>query len=45
MLQDKLFKFQKAIADGFFEQLKIEFGNLNKYLDDSDEAINNFGNN
>jgi hypothetical protein len=43
MLQDKLFKFQKAIADGFFEQLKIEFGNLNKYLDDSDEAINNFG--
>jgi hypothetical protein len=44
MLQDKLFKFQKAIADGFFEQLKIEFGNLNKYLDDSDEAINNFGN-
>jgi hypothetical protein len=26
MLQDKLFKFQKAIADGFFQQLKIEFG-------------------
>ena len=44
MLQDKLFKFQKAIADGFFQQLKIEFGNLNNFLDESDEAINKFGN-
>jgi hypothetical protein len=43
MLGDKLFNFKKAISDGFFEQLKIEFGNLNKYLDDSDEAINKFG--
>ena len=43
MLQDKLFKFQKAIADGFFEQLKIEFNNLNRSLDESDAVINKFG--
>ena len=43
MLQDKLFKFQKAISDGFFEQLKIEFNALNNTLEESDESITKFG--
>jgi hypothetical protein len=43
MLQDKLFKFQKAISDGFFEQLKVEFNGLNNTLEQSDESITKFG--
>jgi hypothetical protein len=43
MLQDKLFKFQKAISDGFFEQLKVEFNALNNTLEESDESITKFG--
>ena len=43
MLQDKLFKFQKAISDGFFEQLKVEFNGLNNTLEESDESITKFG--
>jgi len=42
MLQDKLFKVQKAIADGFFNQLKIEFGNLNQLLEDNEVQIEQF---
>ena len=42
MLQDKLFKVQKAIADGFFNQLKIEFGNLNELLEDNEVQIEQF---
>ena len=42
MLQDKLFKVQKAIADGFFNQLKIEFGNLNELLEDNEVKIDQF---
>ena len=42
MLQDKLFKVQKAIADGFFSQLKIEFGNLNELLENNEVKIDQF---
>lgn len=42
MLQDKLFKVQKAISDGFFSQLKIEFNALNGLLEDNEVQIDQF---
>ena len=39
MLQDKLFKFQKTIADGFFGQLKKSFGDLDKFFADNEKNI------
>lgn len=42
MLQDKLFKVQKAISDGFFEELKIQFGDLNDVLNENEETIEEF---
>jgi len=42
MLQDKLFKVQKAISDGFFEELKTQFGDLNEVLNSNEEAIEEF---
>tara|TARA_R100001440_G_scaffold1301_1_gene4305 strand:+ start:417 stop:2540 length:2124 start_codon:yes stop_codon:yes gene_type:complete len=39
MLQDKFFKFQTNVADGFFEQLKSEFGDLNKFLEENEKQI------
>jgi hypothetical protein len=43
MLQDKLFKFQTAIASGFFEELKNQFNKLNNVLEDSQSQIDKFG--
>ena len=43
MLNDKLFQFQKAIADEFFAELKLAFGDLNNTLDNSTEEIQKFG--
>jgi hypothetical protein len=43
MLQDKLFKFQTAISSGFFEELKREFNNLNKFLETNEDYIDKWG--
>jgi hypothetical protein len=43
MLSDKLFQFQKAIADEFFAELKLAFGDLNNTLENSQDAIQKFG--
>jgi hypothetical protein len=39
MLGDKYFKFQKDVAIGFFDELKKEFGDLNKFLEDNELQI------
>ena len=39
MIQDKYFNFQKAVAEEFFEELKGEFGDLNKFLEDNEKQI------
>jgi len=43
MLSDKLFQFQKAIADEFFAELKLAFGDLNANLEQNSEKIQKFG--
>ena len=42
MLGDKYFKFQKEVADNFFDEFKKEFGDLNKFLEDNELAIESF---
>ncbi len=39
MIGDKYFKFQKDVAAGFFDELKGEFGDLNKFLEENEEQI------
>jgi len=39
MLGDKFFNFQKDVAEGFFDELKGEFGDLNKFLEDNEDKI------
>ena len=39
MLQDKLFNFQKLVAEQFIGTLTVELGDLNKFLEDNDETI------
>jgi hypothetical protein len=39
MIGDKYFKFQKDVAAGFFDELKGEFGDLNKFLEDNEQQI------
>jgi len=39
MLGDKFFNFQKDVAEGFFDELKDEFGDLNKFLEANEENI------
>ena len=43
MLQDKLFFFNKAIADGFFESFKGRLNNLNNQLATNMDGIKQFG--
>jgi hypothetical protein len=43
MLEDKLFQFRKAVADEFMVELKAQFGDLNKALEDSQDEIVRFG--
>jgi len=43
MLGDKFFKFQKAVSAGFFDELKTEFGSLDKFLEDNAEQIEAIG--
>jgi len=39
MIRDSFFKFQTAVAKGFFTELKKEFGDLDKFLKDNEESI------
>ena len=39
MIGDKFFNFQKDVAEGFFEELKGEFGDLNKFLEANEQQI------
>ena len=39
MIGDKYFNFQKTVAEGFFDELKGEFGDLNKFLEDNEKQI------
>lgn len=39
MIGDKYFNFQKDVATGFFDELKSEFGDLNKFLEANEEQI------
>ena len=39
MLGDKLFNFQKVVAEGFLVGLKKEFGELDKFFQDNQEQI------
>jgi phage tail tape-measure protein len=41
MLGDKFFNFQKDVAEGFFEELKGEFGDLNTFLEQNEDQIKN----
>jgi hypothetical protein len=44
MIGDKYFKFQKDVAAGFFDELKKEFGDLNKFLEDNEQQIKDIAN-
>jgi len=44
MLGDKFFNFQKDVADGFFEELKKEFGDLNLFLEKNEQEIEDIAN-
>jgi|TARA_R100000479_G_scaffold85717_1_gene41797 hypothetical protein len=39
MIGDKYFNFQKDVAAGFFDELKGEFGDLNKFLEANEQQI------
>ena len=39
MIGDKFFNFQKDVAEGFFEELKGEFGDLNEFLEANEQQI------
>ena len=39
MIGDKFFNFQKDVAEGFFEELKGEFGDLNEFLQANEQQI------
>jgi len=39
MLQDSYFNFQKTVAEGFFTELKKEFGDLQKFIKENEDQI------
>ncbi len=43
MINDKFFAFQLAINQSFFAELKLQFGDLNKFLEKNEEGIAEFG--
>ena len=43
MINDKFFNFQLAINRSFFEELKNQFGDLNKFLEANEAEIEAFG--
>ena len=42
MLGDKLFNFQKQVAEEFFDELKLQLGDLDKFFADNTEVIEEF---
>jgi len=42
MLGDKFFKFQTTVNESFFEALKSELGDLNKFFDENQSGIDDF---
>ena len=42
MMEDKLFKVKDAIAKGFFQELKLQLGDLNEFFDQNADAIEDF---
>ena len=42
MLEDKLFKVKDALAKGFFQELKLQLGDLNKFFEENADAIEDF---
>tara|TARA_R100000773_G_scaffold44669_1_gene47218 strand:+ start:3617 stop:5473 length:1857 start_codon:yes stop_codon:yes gene_type:complete len=43
MIKDKFMQFQIAVSESFFEELKMQFGDLNAFLDDNQERIKEIG--
>mgnify|MGYP003146199962 CR=1 FL=1 len=43
MIKDKFMQFQIAVSESFFAELKKQFGDLNKFLDDNSEKIKEIG--
>lgn len=43
MIQDAFGRFQKAVASGFFDELKTQFGDLQTFLQQNEKQINEFG--
>jgi hypothetical protein len=39
MIGDKYFNFQKDVAEGFFDEIKKEFGDLNVFLEKNEDQI------
>jgi len=44
MIGDKYFNFQKDVAEGFFDELKKEFGDLNEFLEENEQQIKDIAN-
>ena len=42
MLEDKLFKVKDALAKGFFQELKLQLGDLNVFLENNSDQIVEF---
>tara|TARA_R100000654_G_scaffold32280_1_gene57243 strand:+ start:64 stop:1908 length:1845 start_codon:yes stop_codon:yes gene_type:complete len=43
MIKDKFMQFQIAVSESFFEELKMQFGDLNVFLDNNQERIKEIG--
>ncbi len=43
MINDKFFKFQQSVNKSFFEELKLQFGDLNDALERNEATIERFG--
>jgi lambda family phage tail tape measure protein len=42
MLGDKFFTFQKQVAEGFFDELKFQLGDLNKFFEQNADVLKEF---
>jgi len=42
MLGDKMFTFQKQVAEGFFDELKFQLGDLNKFFESNADVLEEF---
>lgn len=42
MLGDKFFTFQKQVAEGFFDELKFQLGDLNKFFENNADVLEEF---